>query len=79
MESLLDEIARYQLTSYYPFEPIPAIQEAIMMFEYSPELHGVTEEGQVWLILPFTKTINFSNPFFFPYSIRMNPLSTDKV
>ncbi|KAJ3044144.1 hypothetical protein HK097_001581 [Rhizophlyctis rosea] len=46
IEALLDEIARYQLTSYYPFEPVTGIQEAIQVFDYTPESHNATEEGQ---------------------------------
>ncbi|KAJ3029651.1 hypothetical protein HDV00_009467 [Rhizophlyctis rosea] len=46
IEALLDEIARYQLTSTYPFEPIPGIQDTIKRFQYSPELHSAMEEEQ---------------------------------
>ncbi|KAJ3296472.1 RasGEF [Borealophlyctis nickersoniae] len=43
-EALLDEIARYQSTSVYPFEALPVVQDAIQSFRYIPEMLSVTEQ-----------------------------------
>ncbi|KAJ3182279.1 RasGEF [Gaertneriomyces sp. JEL0708] len=46
IDALLDEIARYQHTSVYSFEPIPGIQDLVLAMKFNPETRKQVEDDQ---------------------------------